>query len=248
MSETSSLHHRSTERLMPKRWLIAVLLIIGACWMPMLASPVVIAQTDDYLQWNARQAEAIGNGMREKGRVGSFLGFRGLHTERAGNYKLRATWLTPDVIRATARLLQLSNRLTDEQTKSLVAEAEAAGDTVVLVEIDPREGSGVIPLEWQAFLQPKGLRAGDAGAVTGINTSKLRDVKALVGVAKRDYDYDVFWIVFPLLNEQGKPTFSDAVREAELVVRIYDKEGKVSWPIPDSIRKRMAHLATKSPQ
>ncbi|HEY9232934.1 MAG TPA: hypothetical protein VIS78_12335 [Blastocatellia bacterium] len=71
-------------------------------------------------------------------------------------------------------------------------------------------------------------------------------MKALAGVAKRDYDYDVFWIVFPLLNEKGEAIFSEAMREAELVVRIYDKEGKVSWPIPNSIRKRMAQLAMKS--
>jgi len=49
------------------------------------------------------------------------------------------------VIQATARLLQLSERLSDGQVEELVREATAAGDVVILVEIDPREGSGVIP-------------------------------------------------------------------------------------------------------
>lgn len=236
-------HHRISERLVLSPWVMIVLLPLGACWALMLAPQLTLAQTNDYLRWNGKQAESIGSSMRERGRVGAGQGL--IHTERATSYKLRATWLTPDVIRATARLLQLSNRLTDEQTKTLVGEAEAVGHTVVLVEIDPREGSGVIPLEWKAFLQPRGSRVGDAGAVTGVNIPRLRDSKALAGVAKRDYDYDVFWIVFPLLNEQGDPIFSNAVREAELVVRIYDKEGKVSWPIPDSIRKRTAQLAMK---
>lgn len=246
MSKAGLLHRRPAERPMLKRWVIVALLIIGVCWRPVLAPPWVTAQTDDYLRWSGEQAEAIGSRMRAKGQVGSSFGFRGLHTERAFNYKLRATWLTPDVIRASARFAQITNRLTDDKASALVAEAEAAGDTVILVEIDPREGSGVIPLEWQAFLQPKGLRAGEAGAVTGVNTPRLREVKALAGVAKRDYDYDAFWIVFPLLDEHGKAVFSDAVRDAELVIRIYDKEGKVSWAIPDSIRKRMAQIVTKS--
>lgn len=50
--------------------------------------------------------------------------------------------MTPDVIGANARLLQLSLRLSDDQTRKLVAEAEAIRDTVILVELDPREGSG----------------------------------------------------------------------------------------------------------
>jgi hypothetical protein len=30
--------------------------------------------------------------------------------------------------------------------------------------------------------------------------------------------------------------FTDGAAGADLVVRIYDKEGRVSWPVPDSIR------------
>jgi hypothetical protein len=112
------------------------------------------AQDNDYLKWSPQQAQTIGRSMRKSGYRKSWT-FRGLHTERASNYKLRATWLTPEVIRASARLEQIRSRLSDDATKALIAEAEAAGDTVVMVEIDPDEGSGVIPLDWQAFLQPK---------------------------------------------------------------------------------------------
>lgn len=101
--------------------------------------------SDVYLTWPASTAESIGRAMRATGRVGGFFDFRVKSTNKSYNYKLRATWLTPDVIRATARLEQLRNRLSEEATRRLVVEAEGAGDTVVLVEIDPREGSGVIP-------------------------------------------------------------------------------------------------------
>jgi hypothetical protein len=72
--------------------------------------------------------------------------------ERSCNYKLRATWLTPEVIRATAQLAGIRRGLSDAQAEAMLAEAEAAGGTVVLVEIDPREGSGVIPNDWTATL------------------------------------------------------------------------------------------------
>jgi hypothetical protein len=79
--------------------------------------------------------------------------------------------------------------------------------------------------------------------MTGVSTPRLKTVKALAGVVRRDYSYDIFWVVFPLLDDKGAPAFSDSVREVELVVGIYDKEGKVSWPIPDSIRQRMRMLS-----
>ena len=66
---------------------------------------------ETYLRWTANQAEAVGSNAYRKGRVGGVFDTRILKTERAYNYKLAATWLTPDVIRATARLLQLRSRL-----------------------------------------------------------------------------------------------------------------------------------------
>lgn len=199
---------------------------------------------DAYLSWSAQQAKEIGKSMRSTGRVSAGQGL--IHTERAISYKLRATWMTPEVVRATSRLLQLGNRLTDDQARALVAEAEAVGQTVVMVEIDPKEGSGVIPLDWQAFLQPNGLRDGQSGAMAGTNSPKLRGLEALAGVMQRNYNYDVFWVVFSLIDENGKPIFLDSDREAEVIVRIYSKEGKVSWPIPDSIRRRTNQLARRT--
>jgi hypothetical protein len=192
-------------------------------------------QKEEYLTWTEKRAEAMGNMMRAKGRTGAGQGF--IHTERATSYKLRATWLTPEVIRAAARKEQIKNRLTDDKTRELVAEAEAAGDTVVLIEIDPNEGSGVIPLDWAAFLREK--RSRGLGGVPGVNSPELREAKGLAGVGRRDYDYDIYWMVFPLRDEAGRPIFSESAKEAELVVQIYGKEGTLSWTIPESVRARL---------
>lgn len=191
---------------------------------------------DVYLTWSAKQAEAIGANAYRRGRVGGIFDVRGLKTERSYNYKLAATWLSPEAIRATARLLQLRSRLSEADARALVAEAEAIRGTVVMVEIDPREGSGVIPRDWEAFLQPKGH---PARAVRGVVAPHLRDVKALAGVLRRNYDYDRFWVVFPLETDDGF-LFTTSDRVAELVVRIHDKEGHVEWPVPPSIFSRRA--------
>lgn len=102
------------------------------------------ATDEEYLTWSADQAVNIGKGWRVSGRVGGAFDLRVIHTEHSYNYKLRATLMTPEVIRATARLEQLRLHLTDEQTRSLVKEAEQVNGLVALVEIDAREGSGVI--------------------------------------------------------------------------------------------------------
>lgn len=189
-----------------------------------------------YLTWTSAQAEQIGRSARVTGRVGGVFDLRVVHTEHSYNYKLRATWLTREVIRATARLAQLSEGLSNDQTETLVKSAESVGDTVIMVEIDPNEGSGVIPLDWAAFFGPQGSRPGESAMVKGKNTPALRDVRALSGVFRRDYNYDVFWVVFPLRNESGKALLPEGVTDAELAVRIYDKEGLVRWRIPESLR------------
>ncbi len=193
---------------------------------------------DSWLSWTAARAQGIGKAAYVQGRVGGIFDTRLLKTERSYNYKLAATWMTADVIRATARTLQLSQRLSDTEAKVLVAEAEAAGDTVVMVEIDPREGSGVIPNDWSAFLQTATEGGANARAVRGENTPKLRDVKALAGVLRRNYDYDRFWMVFPLKAPDGKPLFAQDATHAELVVRIADREGRVKWPIPLAFKEQ----------
>ena len=181
-----------------------------------------------YLAWSASQAESIGKGTYQRGRVGGIFDTRILKTERSYNYKLAATWLTPNVIRATVRLLQVRSHLSDEESRKLVAEAEQVGDTAFIVEIDPREGSGVIPSDWEAFLQPKSQ---PDLAVRGTIKPELRDVRGLAGVLRRDYAYDRFWVTFPM-SQGGVPLFRSGHRAAELVVRIQDKEGRVEWPMP----------------
>lgn len=225
---------------------VTLLLLCAAGVLSSARAQSSLPDKDAYLSWTDEQAVKIGKAMRANGKVGSSWDFRVTHTERAVNYKLRATWLTPEVIRAAARLEQLRNRLTDDQTRALVAEAEAAGDTVIMVEIDPREGSGVIPLDWRVFLQPKGQRPGSPGSISGIKSPHLRSVKALAGVMRRDYDYDVFWVVFPLF-ENNASVLPPGTSEIELLVGIYNTEGRVSWQIPEFIKQKIKALSEKRP-
>jgi hypothetical protein len=197
------------------------------------------ADPDGYLQWDAATAIRIGEQMRQKGKVGSAFTMRGINTQRAINYKMRATLMSSEMIRAAARIQQITNRLSDDETKALVAEAESAGDLVVMIEIDPNEGSGVIPLDWRVFLQANGTGPGIGGAVAGIKSPQLRNVKALNGVFRRKYDYDLFFVVFPLTDGEGVPLISPDALGLEVVVGIYNKEGRVSWRTPESIRAKI---------
>ena len=202
----------------------------------LLAASVVGQGADDsWLTWPASRAQAIGKAAYVQGRVGGLFDTRFLKTERAYNYKLAATWMTPEVIRATARTLQLAERLSADESRLLVADAEQVGGTVVIVEIDPREGSGVIPNDWAAFLQAAVPDGATPRTVRGVDTPKLRDVKALAGVLRRNYDYDRFWVVFPLTHPDGKPLFVAGDPQAELVVRIAGREGRVKWQIPPAL-------------
>lgn len=190
----------------------------------------VVGGQETFLSWSIQHAQAIGKTAHVKGRVGRLFDVRLLKTERAYNYKLAATWMTPNVIRASARLMQVSERFSDQATLALVAQAELPDRTIVMVEIDPREGSGVIPNDWSAFLQP--IVNGKAGSpVRGGNDSKLREVRALSGVLRRNYDYDRYWISFPLRREDGSPLLTPDTSDVELTVRIYDAEGTVRWPM-----------------
>ena len=221
--------------------LTAALLVL---LLAVAATTAAALQAEDlsFLSWSAKHAEAVIRAMDKDGRVGGFFDTRILSTNRSYNYKLSATWLTPEVIRAGARMAQLDGYLSDDATRQLVSEAEAAGDTVVLVEIDPREGSGVIPLEWRAFLRPKG---DETRGAPGVVVPALRRARALAGRLPRNYDYDRFWVVFPLQTAEGQPLFHSNTAEAELVVRIYDKEGRVTWRVPGSVLTRMAETRSQ---
>ena len=224
--------------------------LLAAALATALGAPAAGGSDADeaFLRWPADRAHAIGHSMRTTGRVGGVFDLRVQNRNRSYNYKLRATWLTPDVIRAAARLEQLRSRLTDEETRQLVSSAEAAADTIVLVEIDPREGSGVIPTDWVALLQPRTMPDDDDDdddAVRGVEVPRLRDMPALRGTVKRDYAYDQFWVTFPLTARDGTALFSDAHQQAEIVVRIHEKEGRATWTIPASIRERQRRITSR---
>jgi hypothetical protein len=201
--------------------------------------------SNQYLHWSRQQAGSIGKSTCHDGKVGASFDTRLLKTERSVNYKLRATWFTPEVIHASARWAQLQSHLTDKEAEALVSEADAVGATVVMVELDPNEGSGVIPNDWEAYLRPKGSHSTDDG-VRGVEKAELRKVRALQGVTQRNYDYDRFWVVFPLIREDGDVLIGPAQDELELVVRIYNKQGTVKWVIPPSIRSRTDALKAES--
>jgi hypothetical protein len=209
----------------------------------LLLTKGLFAAGDGYLELTLKQSVATANAQRMIGLVGSKWEARGLATDRSINYKLRATWMTPEVIRAAARVQQIAHGLSEAETRHLVVEAEHVGDTVVMIELHGREGSGVIPSEWEAMLGPKSAQGYATRNVRGTNSPLLRDVPALVGAERRDYAYDVFWMVFPLRTEIGSTLFGPADSEAELTVRIYDKVGRLHWKIPASIRSRS--LASK---
>jgi hypothetical protein len=194
---------------------------------------------DDYLTWTKQQATQIGRKWRVAGRVGYGhvrweIIYSGVYF-----YELRGTLMSPEAIRATARLEQLRIHLTDDETRALVTEAEKLDGLVVFIELNPREGSGVIPLNWHATLRPKGAKDDSPLAIAGTSTPSLRHVKALTRVGPRNYSYDVFWMIFPMREKQNKLIWETPPDEIELVVGINDLQGRVSWRVSDSLRQRL---------
>lgn len=195
--------------------------------------------SSQFLNWDKKTAFSIGESWLVKGRVGGFFDGRILETNKSYNYKLRATLMSPEAIRAAARLEQISSRLTDEETKNLIVEAEQE-NLVILVELDPREGSGVIPNDWRAIIHSKNSAAGKT--IRGIEKNSLRNYKALQSVIKRDYDYEVFWISFSLTDKNGAPLWDSVPNELELIVGIKEKEGRISWKVTEELRLRIENL------
>lgn len=196
----------------------------------------------NYLSWSEKQTAQIGETWRVKGRIGGFFDNRISSTDKAYNYKLRATLMSPELIRAAARREQIRNRLTEDETRKLVAEAENEQSLVVLIEVDPREGSGIIPNDWRVMMQTKGANAESNKTIRGLKKQSLGDIIALKSVFTRDYDYDIFWVAFPLKDEKGIAVWSSVPSELEIIVGIYNKEGRVNWKISDALKSRIKNL------
>lgn len=105
-----------------------------------------------------------------------------------------------------------------------------------MFDIDPREGSGVVPLDVGVTLQITGQPDDQHRIVRGILTHALRDTRALAGIFRRDYAYERFWAVFPLNRKQRSFVFAEGTTGLAFVVRIYDKEGHVEWPVSQALR------------
>ena len=212
--------------------------IVTALSIHLFAQSNSIAENSEFLSWNAKTAQSIGESWRVKGRVGGFFDTRIISTNNSFNYKLRATLMSPEAIRAAARMEQIRSRLTNDETKKLVAEAEQE-NLVVIVEIDPREGSGIIPNDWRAFI---GSPNSSGDLIRGNSNSNLRNNKAFQSVSKRDYDYDMFWISFSLFDKNGNPLWKSVPNELELIVGIKDKEGRVTWKVTNDMKLRIENL------
>ena len=219
---------------------LRMFILVAFCSLTAAAQTATMNR-EQYLSWTAKQATDIGKKWRVAGRIGWELTFLRL-TSKTYFYELRATLMSPEAIRAAARLEQLRRHLTDAETRELVITAEKTDGLVVFIEINPREGSGVIPLDWRSTLQPKGAPEGSPLAIAGASVPALRHVRALTRVGPRDYAYEVFWVVFPMKDHQGKPIWTTAPNEIELVVGIYEKQGRVSWLVSDALRERLMNL------
>lgn len=209
---------------------IALVLVMSA------ATALAQVPGSDWLLWTPKYIESVGRAAYVRGRVGGFFDTRLLKTERAYNYKLAGTLFTPSVIRAAARAAQLAERLSDAEARALVREAEDIQGIAVMVDIDPREGSGVIPNDWLAFLRPVFNDQRQGEPVRGVNSPHLRNVRAFAGISRRNYDYDRFWMVFPRAYDDGTPVVTADTTAIELVVRVSGQEGRVQWPHRDAIR------------
>jgi len=208
-----------------------------------------LAQGDEaWLTWSAARADGVGRAARVQGRVGGLFDTRILSTNTSYNYKLAATWMSPEVIWASARMAQLTDALNADETKRLVVEAETAGQTVVMVEVDPREGSGVIPNDWVATLHPVSNKGEVGSGSRGRLDQRLREIRALTGTVKRNYDYDRFWVVFPLQQEGQLSLMQTDTVQLELVVRISGKEGRVRWPVSAVARAMLIRPAASGLQ
>jgi len=165
---------------------------------------------------------------RVNGQVGKSWDTRILSTERSFNYKLRATWITRDVAAAAARLLVLMKGASSLTAENLIREFTLPSWHYVFIEIDPREGSGVIPRDWIARFGPSG---NESQHISGEIIPEQDPWRTYVSVFPRNYDYDIFLVRFPTRTSDGAPLLDSTIKEAELAVRIHEKVGRVRWSI-----------------
>ena len=189
---------------------------------------------DGYLNWSEKQAEQIIRNMRSAGRVAGGQGLFSFKTDKSISFHVRATWFTPDAIRATTRIQQLRRRLSNEQTSSLVSRAESEG-MLFLIEIKAYEGSGVIP-DWQAFLQPKNTSRESVNQIlSGVEVTKSEAAEVLAGGLVRDFGYQQFWVSFPWCKNAPARQAILSNRQTELIIRIEKKEGRLEYTLPSSL-------------
>ena len=207
--------------------------------LPLLLAALFRAE-DDFLPWDARQAKAIALATRVDGQAGKSLDFRVTGTDRSYNYKLRATWMTPEVIRAVARLQQFASayRRGDPQAGGGRRDRRRR---VILVEIDPREGSGVIPSDWVALLGARPNRGPPrapcaASAPRGCATSR-RWPAARGAITPMRFSG---WCSRP--GEDGQPLFSRRQRGRTVTVRIHGKEGECAGRFPTTFAENHEEL------
>ena len=95
-----------------KGFFISVKILVVVILLPLslLAQNNSENSKESYLSWSAQQATKIRESWRIKGRVGGLFDMRVLSTDKSFNYKLRATLMSPEAVRATARIEQINNR------------------------------------------------------------------------------------------------------------------------------------------
>lgn len=206
-----------------------MLLII--LWI-VLALPAVAGFNETlYKSLSEKQARNLISSARVSGRVGGAFDLRITSTDRSFNYKLRATWITQDVASALARVLVAAKGVPEDRALSTLRDL---GDNwyYFFLELDPREGSGVIPKDWVARFGPQ---AQPNRAMVGEILPETGTWSLLVSAFPRDYAYDTFLV--RVAKETGDHRTLEATdSEAELTVGIYNKVGRVHWPVAKDLR------------
>lgn len=182
--------------------------------------------SSDFVRLTEKQARQTITDFRKNGQVGGSFDLRGTRTDRSYDYKLRATWIANEVSRSAARILMLARGFSEEKARTALLTMEP-GKTYVLVEIDPREGSGVIPRSWTSHFGSNGSSESQVSGVVLASEGAWLD---LVSAFPRDYSYGVFLVEFPV--DVQRSALRSGNNEVELTVRIYDKIGRVRWRIP----------------